>query len=79
MDKTTNKSTRVRTEQRIWGKIRYCQHIKGMSDNQLAQYMGINARTLKEYDKDAKNVTLGKVDKFLIAINWTIDNLLELK
>lgn len=79
MATTTNKPARVRTEQRVWGKIRYWQYINGMSDDQLAQYMGVNARTLKEYDKDAKNVTLGKVDKFLIAINWTIDNLLELK
>lgn len=74
-----NPNERVRIQHRVWCKIRYCQHCKGITNEQLAQFLEVNERTLKEYDKDAKNVTLGKIDKFLSVIGMTIDDLLTMK
>lgn len=58
---------RIALYKKIWCKIRYWQSLKDVSDTELAAYLQVTERTLHEYDKNAKNITLEKVDSFLYA------------
>lgn len=56
---------RIAIYKKIWCKIRYWQSIREVTDTELAAFLQIGERTLKEYDKSAKNVTLEKIDILL--------------
>lgn len=71
------KSNRLTLYKLIWCKIRYFQQLYGITDEKLAQELSVHARTLKEYDKDAKNITLGKIDSFLYMNNISLDDLIK--
>ncbi|MDE5991832.1 MAG: hypothetical protein K2G87_02150 [Oscillospiraceae bacterium] len=58
---------RIALYKKIWCKIRYWQSLKDVTDMELAAYLQVTERTLHEYDKNAKNITLEKVDSFLYA------------
>lgn len=60
----------------IWCKIRCWQSLRDVSDSELAAYMQVAERTLKDYDKNAKNITLEKVDNFLYVNNIELSELL---
>ncbi len=62
----------------IWFKIRYYQKVHKLPNDILAAYLGVTERTLLEYDKHAENVTLGKIEKFLISENLELNELLNL-
>ena len=49
-----------------------------MSDIQLAAFLNVGVRTLSDYDKDAKNITLDKVENFLAANNLQLTDLISL-
>lgn len=70
------KPKRIPIYKSIWCKIRYWQMIYDMSDEELALILGIGNRTIREYDKCADNLTLCRVDKFLVATGMTLDELL---
>ncbi len=72
------KLKRIPTYRIIWGKIRYYQTIHEIEDTDLAKYLMVGIRTLKDYDKDAKNLTLEKVDNFLRLNNLEMNDLLSL-
>lgn len=59
------KEKRISLYKKIWCKIRYWQNLKDISDSELAAYLNVGERTLHEYDKSAKNITLEKIDNFL--------------
>lgn len=46
----------------LWGLIREWQHIKGMSNEELAACLKVNTRTLKSFDVSAHGLTLEKLD-----------------
>lgn len=71
------KKQRLRLYKLIWCKIRYYQQIHDISDETLANCLGVHTRTLKEYDKNAENVTLGKLDTFLYLNNINLNDLLN--
>lgn len=71
------KANRLTLHKLVWCKIRYFQQIHNITDEQLAACIDVHVRTLKEYDKHAENVTLGKVDNFLYANNLTLNDLLN--
>ena len=50
---------------KVWCKVRYWQGLCDISDNELAAQLRVSPRTLHEYDKNARNVTLEKIDLFL--------------
>lgn len=62
----------------IWCKIRYYQQLHDLSNADLAAYIGVCERTLSEYDKNAENITLGKIEKFLKSEDLKFEDLLAL-
>lgn len=72
------KDNRIALYKKIWCKIRYWQNLKDVSDKELADYLQVSERTLREYDKNAKNVTLEKVDNFLYMNNMELSDLMSL-
>lgn len=62
----------------IWLKIRLWQKLHGIDDSMLAQFLGISTRSLRDYDKSAVNVTLGKLDSFLRASGLTLEQLMTI-
>ena len=72
------KEKRISLYKKIWCKIRYWQNLKDISDCELAAYLNVGERTLHEYDKNAKNITLEKIDNFLYVNNMELNELLSL-
>lgn len=75
---TMRKENRISLYKKIWCKIRYWQNLRDISDSELAAYLNIGERTLHEYDKCAKNITLEKIDNFLYVNNMEIADLMSL-
>ncbi|MBR7083965.1 MAG: hypothetical protein IKI37_02135 [Oscillospiraceae bacterium] len=72
------KDRRIALYKKIWCKIRYWQNISDVTDSELAAYMQVAERTLKDYDRNAKNITLEKIDNFLYMNNMELTDLLAL-
>ncbi len=72
------KDRRIALYKKIWCKIRYWQNISDVTDSELAAYMQVAERTLKDYDRNAKNITLEKIDNFLYMNNMELADLLAL-
>ena len=72
------KDRRIALYKKIWCKIRYWQNISDVTDSELAVYMQVAERTLKDYDRNAKNITLEKIDNFLYMNNMELADLLAL-
>lgn len=72
------KEKRISLYKKIWCKIRYWQNLKDVSDSDLASYLNVGERTLHEYDKSAKNITLEKIDSFLYINDMELADLLAL-
>ena len=62
----------------IWCKIRFWQSLWDVSDRDLASLLDISERTLKDYDRNAKNVTFEKIDHFLYANHMELQELISL-
>lgn len=73
------KEKRIALYKKIWCKIRYWQSLKDVTDTVLAAYLQVSERTLHEYDKNAKNITLDKVDSFLYINNMEFAELMARK
>ena len=74
----TKKEKRISLYKKVWCKIRYWQSLKDIPDNDLAVFLQVGVRTLKEYDKCAKHITLEKLDNFLYVHNMELAELLAL-
>ena len=72
------KEKRITLYKKIWCKIRYWQNLRDISDSELASCLHIGERTLKEYDKDAKNITLEKIDQFLYMNGLELHDLIAM-
>ncbi|WP_019680738.1 hypothetical protein [Ruminococcus flavefaciens] len=72
------KEKRITIYKKIWCKIRYWQSLKDVSDSELAAYLQVCERTLRDYDKNARNITLEKVDNFLAVNSMELDELLAM-
>ncbi len=72
------KEKRIAIYKKIWCKIRYWQNLKDVSDTELAAYLRVCERTLRDYDKNARNITLEKIDNFLIVNSMELDELLAM-
>lgn len=72
------KEKRIALYKKIWCKIRYWQSLKDVSDSELANYLQVGERTLHEYDKNAKNITLEKIDNFLYVNNMELTDLFSM-
>lgn len=66
------KEKRITLYKKIWCKIRYYQQLYDISDTDLANYLGVTTRTLKNYDRNASSLTLEHLDNFLYAVNIDI-------
>jgi len=56
----------------LWISIRKWQRDTGTSNTELARILGISQRTLSDYDKSARTMTLEKLTKFLDSIGGVI-------
>ena len=65
----------VTLNRQIWCKIRYWQNLNKVSDEVLARYLLLSVRTLREYDKDAGNLSLKQIEQFLSSTGVTLDQL----
>ena len=72
------KEKRISIYKKIWCKIRYWQSLKDVSDCELAAYLQVCERTLRDYDKNARNITLEKIDNFLVVNSMELDELLAM-
>ncbi|SFW22939.1 hypothetical protein SAMN02910280_1243 [Ruminococcus flavefaciens] len=72
------KEKRITIYKKIWCKIRYWQNLKDVSDTELAAYLRVCERTLRDYDKNARNITLEKIDNFLTVNSMELDELLAM-
>ncbi|MDE6426691.1 MAG: hypothetical protein K2K89_11240 [Ruminococcus sp.] len=72
------KEKRIALYKKIWCKIRYWQSLKDVSDSELANCLQVGERTLHEYDKNAKNITLEKIDNFLYVNNMELADLFSM-
>ena len=74
----TKKEKRISLYKKVWCKIRYWQSLRDVTDEELSKYLQVGVRTLKEYDKCAKHITLEKLDNFLYVNNMELAELLTL-
>lgn len=72
------KKTDIALYKQIWWRIRCYQKLHDISDKDLATYIGVCKRTLSEYDKNAENITLGKIENFLKSEDLKLQDLLQL-
>ena len=72
------KVKRISLYKMIWCKIRFWQSLWDVSDRDLASLLDISERTLKDYDRNAKNVTLEKIDRFLYVNHMELQELIGL-
>ena len=72
------RNKRIGLDKMIWCKIRYYQQLYEVSDDDLATRLGVCVRTLSNYDKDAKNLTIGNIDNFLNLTSMTLQELMNL-
>ena len=72
------KRERITIYKRIWCKIRYWQSLRDISDAELANALQVGERTLHEYDKSARNITLEKIDNFLYVNNMELADLIAM-
>ena len=66
---------RITLYKQIWARIRYWQNLRDVSDAELASYLQVGERTLREYDKSAQHVTLEKVDNLLSVTGMELNDL----
>ena len=69
---------RITLYKKVWCKIRYWQTLRDVSDAQLAADLQVGERTLHEYDKSAKNITLERIDSFLKVNKMELNDLLSM-
>ncbi len=72
------KKKEIALNKKIWCKIRYYQQINDLPNEDLAAYLGVCERTLKEYDKSAETLTLGKIENFLMSEEIGLEELMSL-
>ena len=72
------KMPRITLYKKVWCKIRYWQNLRDIADAELAADLQVGERTLHEYDKCAKHITLEKVDNFLEVNHMELDELLAM-
>ncbi len=72
------KMPRITLYKKVWCKIRYWQNLRDIADAELAADLQVGERTLHEYDKCAKHITLEKVDNFLEVNHMELDELMTL-
>ena len=73
-----NSKNDVALHKKVWCKIRYHQQLHDLSNKDLAAFIGVSERTLLEYDKNAANITLGKIESFLKSENLELNELLAM-
>ena len=77
-DDMAKKAQRITLYKHIWCKIRYWQSLKDVTDAELASYLQVCERTIRDYDHSARCLTLEKVDNFLTTNKMTLDELLSM-
>lgn len=69
------KPTSVPLHRQVWLKIRLWQKLNNASDETLARYLNLSVRTLREYDNNAGNLSLERVEGFMRTTGLTLEEL----
>ena len=67
------KTSNIPIFDRLWNSIRKWQRDTGTSNAKLTVMLGISERTLRDYDKSARTMTLEKLSNFLNCTNGSIE------
>ena len=78
MEGFMRKEKRIALYKKLWCKIRYWQNLRDVTDTELAAVLQVSERSLHEYDKNAKNITLENVDSFLYMDGMELADLMTL-
>lgn len=62
----------IKFSELIWLKIRERQKLEGFTDEELASILGVNIRTLKNYDKLPSSIKLERLDRLLINTDFKL-------
>ncbi len=68
-----HKTMDIPSYDRLWNSIRKWQRNTGTTTSELARMLGISERTLRDYDKSARTMTLEKLTNFLNYVNGSIE------
>lgn len=77
-NKNNSSKNPIPLEKEIWAKIRCWQLMNGVSDYHLADSLKVVERTLRNYDRNAGNLTLEKIGNFLKYAGIDINELLHI-
>ena len=75
MKKTEQQNKEYEIGYVAWGNIRRFQYINHLTDEQIAEILGVSTRTLYAYDKEPNTIKLETLQNF---INETKINITEL-
>lgn len=65
----------ITLHRKVWCKIRFWQKLNNASDETLARYLDMSVRSLREYDNDAGNLSLERIESFMSATGLTLEDL----
>ncbi|MBO4865564.1 MAG: hypothetical protein J5582_03195 [Ruminococcus sp.] len=71
------KENKISLHRRIWCKIRFWQKLNDVDDETLARYLMLSVRTLREYDSDAGNLSLERLENFMASTGLSLDLLIN--
>ena len=71
------KKQTIPLHRQVWCKIRFWQKLNEVSDERLAGYLMLSARTLREYDADSNNLSLGRLENFMDCTGLTLEQLVN--
>ena len=78
MKKTEQQNKEYEIGYVAWGNIRRFQYINHLTDEQIAEILGVSTRTLYAYDKEPNNIKLETLQNFINETKIDITELITL-
>ena len=78
MKKTEQQNKEYEIGYVAWGNIRRFQYINHLSDEQIAEILGVSTRTLYAYDKEPNNIKLETLQNFINETKIDITEIITL-
>ena len=78
MKKTEQQNKEYEIGYVAWGNIRRFQYINHLTDEQIAEILGVSTRTLYAYDKEPNNIKLETLQNFINETKIDITEIITL-
>ena len=78
MKKTEQQNKEYEIGYVAWGNIRRFQYINHLSDEQIAEILGVSTRTLYAYDKEPNTIKLETLQNFINETKIDITEIITL-